>query len=99
MINFKNDTLVINKTSDVKYVAQLSNFDRKFVFQRSFINSNEVKTHNNSLIIEFGMVDKKAEKRYFVVDSKEKTIVEKTYKEVKAMADADRADFGYKYFR
>ncbi|EIQ4367049.1 hypothetical protein LU535_004560 [Salmonella enterica subsp. enterica serovar Braenderup] len=43
------------------------------------------------------MVDKKAEKKYFLIDTKDKTIQEVSYIDIKNMIEADRAGFAIKY--
>jgi len=97
-INFKERNIVLAKESNVKYIAKISNFDRKFVFGREFVNGDSIITHDNELILEAAPKDKKDAKKYYIVDTKIKTVKEATYEEVKKMA-VDKEAFATRFFR
>lgn len=97
MLTFNKDILTIERKENIKYVARLINYDNRFMFKREFINGTRFIPNKREVVIEVGMVDKKAEKRYFLLDNKDKTIEELTYKEIKDMVEADRAGFAIKY--
>ncbi|THB82091.1 hypothetical protein E1N66_22825 [Pantoea allii] len=97
MLSFDKEVLIIERLEDVKYVARLTNYDNKYMFTREFINGKRLIPNKRLMVIEIGMVDKKAEKKYFMLDTKDKTIEELNYKEIKDMVKADRAGFAVNY--
>jgi len=97
MMSFNKDDLIVERTEDIKYIARLTNYNKKYVFTRNFIHGTRVILHKQDNVIEVGMVDKKAEIKYFIIDTKDKTIQEVSYVDIKNMIEADKAGFAIKY--
>lgn len=83
MFTFKRNTVEF-KRNGVKYVAKISNLDKKYVFKRDFINGFSFDTHSNTFILEFAFTD--GTKKHFIIDSKKETVTEVSYEELKKQA-------------
>lgn len=95
-VKFESRKVVLEKSSEVKYIAKFAGFNKKYIFEREFVNSNDITTFDNSFILE--VVSKSKSKKIYIIDAKEKEVKEVSYEDIKIMAK-DKENFGYKYFR
>lgn len=81
--------------ADIKYVARIANFDKKYIFAREFINGFNLTLGGYKAIIE--LCNKNGNKEVYLIDTKEKTVTLTTMENLKKIKNKDM-DFFHEYF-
>lgn len=95
----KINLLEVNFTrNNVKYIAKLQNFNKKFIFEREFVNGFKYNLHKGQGAA-FEFCFKNGDKKYYLID-RDGCLSENTPDEIKKIiiTDEQRINFTYKYF-